>query len=221
MCRWHRALCIAVFSVISACGSRPLPGGLAKAAKDAKSRGSKTATVRLDLDENGTEGPLDDHLRKDSIIMVALSDANPVQVTGVDAIRTWHSFRLLRVFAKRACQRFDDPCPTVPRELSIAVDQIAVPLLEGTAIVDGVAITMDSSESHVTFKPNQQYLMLSIMCPEGVVLLPQGRRDIFEVTETGHILATTNPQFPFMKGLLDLGTTDRLSERLRQLDMPR
>jgi hypothetical protein len=191
---------------------------LAYYARQAHRDRKNAITVGIILDENGIGSSLTELLRTLSTVLVVPTDAPLVQGTDAQYVYTWRSFRIIQVLAKRALQPHYRCAGSLPRRLSLASDEVAIPLVEGTALVDGVAVTMDSSESHVTFKPGQQYLMLAFMCPGGVVVLPQGHRDIFEVTTNGRIVSTAEPQSRFMEELLDLGTIDHLVDGLRRVD---
>jgi len=98
------------------------------------------------LDENGNGSSLAELLRTLSTLLVVQTEAAPVRDTRADAIYTWRSFRLVRVLARRPLQEYYR-CPrSSPRRLSLGAGEVAFPLIQGTAVVDGVAVTMDSCD---------------------------------------------------------------------------
>ena len=196
--------------------ARAEPGSLAYSAKEAKRQGKQAITIRHIFDEIGSEAPLDGFLRAYATVLATPVGAS-VQTTDKYYVYTWHFFHVLRILAQ-------PPSPSVPGchvlpPRALVADEIAIPLVAGTAVIEGVAITMDSDESHATFKPGQQYLFLSIRCPSGVALLLQGRLDIFEVMPDGRIVVPTTPWFRYMQDVMKLGTIDRLTEQLKALSV--
>ena len=150
-----RLLC--VVAAIIACACRAEPGSLTYSAKEAKRQGKQAITIRHIFDEIGSEAPLDGFLRAYATVLATPVGAS-VQTTDNYYVYTWHFFHVLRILAQ-------PPSPSVPGcrvspPRALAADEIAIPLVAGTAVIEGVAITMDSDESHATFKPGQQYLFL-------------------------------------------------------------
>lgn len=191
---------------------------LARSAKEARRAGKTATTLRYILDESGTEGALDDFLRTSSVVIVTRAAPQPIQTIDEGYLYTWHVLHVLRILSQRPPFPRDGCELAKPPRLPVNSNEIAIPLVAGTAIVDGVAVTMDSNESHITFESGKSYLLLARVCPNGVARLPQGAADVFQINDGGRIASVDSPQFNFMKELLSFGTVDRLGTYLQKFD---
>lgn len=213
-----RMLC--VVAAVIACACQAEPDSLAYIAKEAKQQGKKAITIRHIADEIDYGTHLDNLLRVHTTLLATPADPPTIQTIDKYGVYKWNFFRVLRILAQPRSQSNSGCDMSPPRPLSRAGDEIAIRLVAGTALIDGVAITMDTDESEATFKPSRQYLFLAMLCPDGVAILPQGRVDIFDVSADGRIAASPNPAnlwFGHVQEMQNLGTIDRLTEHLKAL----
>jgi hypothetical protein len=107
-----------------------------------------------------------------SVALVVPTPAAPVQSADDFYIYTWRSFRAVRMLSERPSAPWVTCRLRAPRTLTIAPGEIAVRVVAGTTVVNGVSVTMDGPEAHLAFKPGQQYVMIVNVCPEQVAILP-------------------------------------------------
>jgi hypothetical protein len=69
----------------------------------------------------------------------------------------------------------------------------------------------------VHFELNREYLLLAVVCGNGVVVLPQGEKDIFGVDSAGRFLPSLNAGHGFVDDFVALGTVAGVAERIRAL----
>jgi hypothetical protein len=195
--------------------------GMLTRAAEAKRQGRSSTTVTAILDENGTGSSLPEIIKSSSIVVVQPGHAGAAQTIGPDWILTWHVLRVTDTLSARAsADREACGQTTLPKDLRLGPQQIAVPLTVGTALINGVSVTMETSHELVQFKPDRSYLLLGHRCPSGVFLLPRGELDVFDVTPTGELqFSVAEIRFPFTKELLETGNVDALRTRIRDMGL--
>jgi hypothetical protein len=225
--------CVIAAMTISACGparhTEPRRGSLAEYAKQAKREGRSSTTVTELFDEYGSESNLDDLLGIYSALLVIPARISALQTVEDEYIHTWHVFRVLQVLSSRsvpAPPAFPGCRLPLPAQLSLESAEVAVPVAGGTAVIDDVIVRMETNAWNPV-EPGQHYLLLAIMCPGGVVILPMGGPEVFDVTPNGRILREyANPSIPpdfplrfrFEKEMLSLGTIDRLAAHIKDIE---
>ncbi len=104
----------------------------------------------------------------EAISLYSLVVAQPVASVVVEndgTVATWHKFRIIEALTSRPLCTECGPLPDPPAELGvIASDQLAVPKLSGTMVVDGVTITTEEADFPELLQ-SQCYLLFVAVAP--------------------------------------------------------
>jgi hypothetical protein len=214
----HSACRMALVALATLSGLGCDRGDLARAAADAKAQGLRSITTSYVFDENGSQSPLAD-LLNDSFVIAATPVAGPAaQSTTRDYILTWHVLTVLYAFSVPRSRPAEE-CPQPPGTLAVRPGQVAVPVVSGTHVIDGVEITMKSNEGSIGFDGGVVHLLMTLRCVGGVVTLPQGQANVFVIDSQGRIRAQRAMLHPpaFVTEMLQIGTADALARRMRRI----
>lgn len=189
----------------------PSTGSLAWHASQARSKGRGETTIKVVADERGG-GDLDEVLRSCAVIVATPVGAEGVQGLDESYIYTWRVFRILKRGPLGRTAHAAGAFPTIPRGVHpLGPGYVAIPVVGGTAEIDGVRITMVSNDSGLVFEPGRRYLMFVRMGPHGGALLAEGAFGIFRIAKDGSIMPfLANAQARFTEQVLALKTVDGL-----------
>jgi hypothetical protein len=76
---------------------------------------------------------------------------------------------------------------TPPADARLQSDELLIPIVDGTAVIDGVTITQKSRPAPVRFETSHEYLVFANVCSR-FTLLPMGSWDVFEITASDRIV---------------------------------
>ena len=166
----------------------------------AKAQGKTSVSyLALPADGDSQRPPFDQFLR-DSVVFVATSQRRdaPLVVTTSQTMITWHLFHVERMLSAGGPSA---ACPIVPDSLSIGGRDIAVPVFGGTAIVDGVTVTLAGAGTGPTTLPaGERYLIAGARC-EGSVVLGGGLLGIWRLDGDGMLIPREDQRGSLMESL--------------------
>jgi hypothetical protein len=88
--------------------------------------------------------------------------------------------------------------------------EVVLPIAGGTAVIDGVSLTMVSNQDHLSFAAGQAYYALADFCASGTIFIPHGEKDIFAIAQDG-TLTYDGQSVPLTDFNLSFRTLDRLT----------
>jgi hypothetical protein len=205
-------------SVLAA--ARPSPqstGLLARAAAHARQAGRSSETLTLSDGGGDLAVGLPDVLKVYSVVVatpVRGSDS-PVAVTA-DNIYTWHVLRVDQTLTRRT------PGPAecgeeVPGRPALKAGEMAVPVLGGTTVIDGISITILAPGLEVTLDSGSSYLLIGSRCQDGVLRLPHGGLDTFAVMPDGRFSQSGESSTAFRRAVFASGSVGAITDLIRQL----
>ena len=165
-----------------------IDGSVAAYAREAKARGLQRITIpakRFSYD--GEMAGLDEALSDHSLVVARAVEKRSL-LTRADLITTWYKFKISDTVLKRKaspsdCTECTPPAP--PQEmLPLAHDEILVPKIGGTVIVDGVEVTMVNSV-FPDYKMAQDYLLLLSEVTREVANVRAGALGAFTISADG------------------------------------
>ena len=176
--------------------------------------GKTQVSTSLLICEDGSAGELDEILKGTSVFVVEPVRSPAAQSVTQGEIYTWHVVRVLEVLSLGSAATHDRCQP--PSDLTVAPDELAIPALHGTTVIDGISVTMHSNRSFY-LDAGQRYLVIAKRCGTDVATLPQGPRNIFGIDDHGRVLAIPE-QYPasFREEMIAIGTVSGLARRLRR-----
>ena len=146
-----------------ACRQRPIEnssgGSLSISAAQARQRGEKSVRLR-DLAGLDTESALNDIISA-SAIVIGFGGDTKLEVTP-DSITTWQYLKVSEWLQRSTVEPHDLACGTSPPPA--AADHVVIPFGRGTAMVDGVQITLEN-ETDVSLEKGRRYLIIGHECP--------------------------------------------------------
>lgn len=192
---------------------RPEPwsdGHLTRVAVAAKQQGRSSATIDYFHEPNFLDSNLDEALKRYSFVTAIASAKQQVEVTP-DEIRTWFVFD--RVDHVAGVETTSSQCESTrpPTTVSLNSGQLAMPLLIGSADVQGVRLTMKGPDSQAGFRPGEEYLLFGQLCPDRVLRPAYGAFSVFHVDPERRIrpVATSQPN-QISAAVAELGTVEAL-----------
>jgi hypothetical protein len=212
----------AMLSLAIFCSRPPQIGpSIRSAVQQAKKQGRTTATLSVTDSDIGAGVTFDAIVRVYSTF-VAMPVGTPVTTISDDSIRTWYSFRLIDSISILPPAPSFPSCPqAVPPSLSPPRDRMFLPLLRGSALVDGVTVTVDSREARMSFTPGERYLFFAQVCPNRSFLLPYGQAVVFDVDFADRLTVHGRSPAPFLNDVRALGTLSQFRARVRSLQPQR
>jgi hypothetical protein len=209
----RRLLNVALFAcLLSAQTPEPRPGTLRHLAAKAKQLGHITIEVNAPTLLTAEIDSLADALREHSVLLVRLRDSFTA-TDGQSDIVTYYRFRLLQILYRGVSDPSLQPRAGIFDD--VQSDEVVVPVLGGTAVVDGVTIKM---KSHVVgFETGPDYLIFVTCNPEKhVAELTIGNSGLFQVGPSSELKPLGNPDEPLVKDirLSYLNSLRLLTERL-------
>ena len=180
--------CSVLTCVLSACHRKPeqaIPDGyVARRVEEARRHGQRFATIGVTSERGGTDlVPLAHALRMHSVMWTEATGRSVVALHP-DFIRTWHVFRYIETIS-RATEK--DWCGlTLPESVTLADNEVAFPLAQGSMMLRGIRLMMDTSVSDVSFRPGQQFLVFATPCVNRAYTFGFGIKSLFELTKDQH-----------------------------------
>ena len=134
----------------------------------------------------------------EAISLYSLVVAQPVASVAVEndgTVATWHKFRIIESLTSRPLCTECGPLPDPPAELGvIASDQLAVPKLSGTMIVDGVTITTEEADFPELLQSQRYLLFVAVDQSKRVATMAIGPAGVYILDENNVLVPVTqNP----------------------------
>jgi hypothetical protein len=193
-----------------------MPAEVVVAVEDAKKHGRTTTGVSTTVD-TFQDPSLAEVLNSSAALLVTATRLNAI-VTTENTFVTWNVFSVDREIGpqtRRPAECFNPPPPS----LRLASREIAVGLLGGVKVVDGVTVTWGSLDRDLALEPGGKYLLLGVRCSDHEVLTRPSGYGFAAIGASGQLgpLASQSPStYPrFFKELMALGTVDALAGRVR------
>lgn len=165
-----------------------IDGSVAAYAREAKARGLKRIVIpsqRFSYD--GEEAGLDEAMSDHSLVVARAIEKRSLLVRP-DLITTWYKFKVTDTLSKKKASPSDctECTPPAPPEemLPLKPDEILVPKVGGTVIVDGVEVTMVNSV-FPDYKMAQDYLLLLSEVTREVANVRAGALGAFTISADG------------------------------------
>jgi hypothetical protein len=212
-------LCCAGCKVTSTKRTQSVPeqGTVEWHVQQAKAKG-ETKVSLAQFPGMGQESNLDQALEYSTIVS-AIPISSAVQI-GKDTIFTWYKFKIMSFLSK--AERCDPPCNSAPIPpsslLPLAPDEIAIPFGGGTAVVDGVTVTVSAERSH--FKANEKYILFldsSADSSQVFFLGGGGHQWAFKVEGRGELYDESFRSSQLAQQVMTLHTEERLSKYMRTI----
>ncbi len=203
---------------VASCASKPGASSVAAAVAEAKREGR----IHVMLDVDAVE-ELDDTLENlaASYSFLTLSPTRAaVRTTATDtSLITWSTFRVNDTLSERSASPSDCPV-TPPPDLRIREQEIFIPVLGGTTVIEGVTVTQPMS-TRLPEDSTRTYVLFGVQCPKRVFRLPLGRMEFFEILPSGKLTYVGQQlafgrKLQFQREIEALGTLDALRNYLRQ-----
>jgi len=180
---------------------------IADFAAKAKASGRTSASIEQHSGESLLQ--LRSVINRASVFVVRATGKPPLPTTTTFNIWTWYTVRIddtlrRRPPTARACR---DIPPVRP---SVGAGEAALQTLGGTAIVDGVSVTLNAPVFGVSIPRFVRMLIFVDSCPADVFQLPQGGLDIFTVEPDGKLASEADSPYPFRTEILRLGSVSEV-----------
>jgi hypothetical protein len=210
-------LALTAVALIAACGrdSQPPPSSyLAKTAAAAKAQNRPSSTIRY------TDEPIVDVSGLDSILQtystITATPSTVVVKASDDRIYSWYLLTKVQHLSRRPPALREYCGMDIPPQLRRQTGDVVLPLLQGSVVIDGVAIHAESFQSNIELQTGATYLLFILECDNGVAALPIGDPGVLLVRNQR--VSSPFPEVPFVSELLKTTPSlDTLHERIRQL----
>jgi hypothetical protein len=196
---------------------RPSPqqdrGSLVTQALLAKHQGKTSLALTVRLDRAIDVGF--DSVKSEVSFFVATGTHKPaVAIAGPDFVHTWHTLRLEKTLAAPPVSQWF--CGgEVPTGLKLDPGEVMIPLMGGTATVEGVAVTVTGLGRQPSFEAGRRYLLVGALCPGRRLILSFEDSSVLPVTSDGRIVSPDTPNpFTFVRQIVGFGNLEELSRRL-------
>lgn len=227
-CFWARMLCrvlcmgritgsVLLLLICAGCTRtrQPSPpaGSLEASAAISNSRGETKGTIRIFGPGEVPPFDLDRMLRTYTVLIATPSESKVATTT--EYILTWYRFKALDVISTPPHCLQCDNLPPPPTDFQAAQNEFVLPIVAGTATINGVELTMVSDEPR--FELNQRYLLFVDMSGGRVAQLGGGWAGAYQVSQNG-TLSTRIPRSARLKDeILAEGTIGKLRTRAKLL----
>ncbi len=217
-----RALCVGrvaglVFSLLicASCTqtSHPSasPGSLQAYATDSKAHRKTKGTIRVF--GPGEVPPFDlDRMLRTYTLLIAIPTQSKVSTT-TEYILTWYRFEILDVISTPGhcldCGNLLRP----PADFQAAKNEFVLPVVDGTATIDGVELTMVSDDP--IFELGEKYMLFVDMSPARVAQMGGGWAGAYRVGPNGALSTRIRKSAPLKDEIMREGTITRLRARAR------
>jgi hypothetical protein len=195
---------------IAAQERKPAAGSLEYHALKAKAQG-RTETQVSWLVEPGEylTADLKTLLEHESLLVVTLASHEMAQTQSASRVWTWSTLNVQQVLHRVGPVT---GCMQPPAAVNLKSDLVALPLQHGSVKIGDVTVHVRSNEEGVQFKPGIEYLVVAVLCSNGVVFLPDNSFDVMPIQD-GTIQPSTHVVgVQFVDELVKLGTIRRVSE---------
>ena len=156
-------------------------------ARAAKANGQRTLVVNV-IEDYAFPKTLDLLLAGTSAFVIAGDRLDVARTRGDMTVQTWHTFDVVETLSMRANQ--GDMCAAVRSPVALGGSKVALAMTGGSVTIDDVVVTVPSGWRPVL---NQRYLVFGVRCDNGVLSLPHGTADLFNVDSTGALSFAAGP----------------------------